>query len=229
MHTMTTSEQRVDILRRLIDTRANGNVARFAREHSNHTTSLDPTYLRQLLNGHRSMGEKSARKLGLLLTGNPDYFDQPISGDFERAEYQAQTVSPIFATIRVPIIDNTEVAMLRDKYPSDAESVVFSDVAPDRRVYAMRLHDDSMHDPMASPTFPPGCIVIVDLDMTPVIGDYTIVTDASNVAHLRQLINDAGTRRLRPINRQYATLDAPIEADRYYGVAIQIRVDYALK
>jgi len=55
---MKISEIRARNLRALIRPEVHGNTAEFAREHG-----LDATYLRQMLGGHRSIGEKSARNL----------------------------------------------------------------------------------------------------------------------------------------------------------------------
>lgn len=75
MTTMTSNEQRVAILRRLIDTTANGNVARFAREHSNHTTSLDATYLRQLLESYVDADNSFGAKLRNPFTCDVEHVD----------------------------------------------------------------------------------------------------------------------------------------------------------
>lgn len=65
---MSTPETRLEKLKQLID--KHKSVAEFARQHD-----LDVTYLRQLLNGHRTFGEKSARKMGEKIAGNPMLFD----------------------------------------------------------------------------------------------------------------------------------------------------------
>jgi len=54
---MATSEDRKIALKRLINTSGN-TVADFCRSHD-----LDPSYISQLLNGHRNIGEKAARKI----------------------------------------------------------------------------------------------------------------------------------------------------------------------
>jgi len=45
------------------------SVAEFARQYG-----LDETYIRQLLSGHRSFGERSARNIGTKISGNPSHF-----------------------------------------------------------------------------------------------------------------------------------------------------------
>lgn len=65
---------RRDGLQYLVDTRTAGNKAEFGRKYG-----IDPTYLSQILNGHRSMGEKSARKLEGQIGLESGYFDNPLN------------------------------------------------------------------------------------------------------------------------------------------------------
>lgn len=59
MDPMKTAKIRRDNLDALIGFPGkHGRISEFARKYD-----LDPTYLGQLLNGHRNIGEKSARKL----------------------------------------------------------------------------------------------------------------------------------------------------------------------
>ena len=51
-----------------------GAVANFARENN-----LDPTYIRQIINGHRTMGEKSARNFEQALKLKPGTLDKETS------------------------------------------------------------------------------------------------------------------------------------------------------
>lgn len=56
-------------------------VAAFARAHS-----LDETYIRQLLNHHRSFGERAARNMGEKCFGTPDYFTPKQTGHEKDAQ-----------------------------------------------------------------------------------------------------------------------------------------------
>ena len=66
---METKEIRVQNLRALVD-QANG-IASFARKHN----GIDPTYISQLLNGHRAFGEKAARNMEQKIGLSSGYFD----------------------------------------------------------------------------------------------------------------------------------------------------------
>lgn len=65
---------RRDSLQRLVDARAAGNKAEFGRKYG-----IDPTYISQLLTGHRAMGEKAARKLEGLIGLESGYLDNPLN------------------------------------------------------------------------------------------------------------------------------------------------------
>lgn len=54
-----------------------GSQAKLARQHP----GLDPTYVSQLLNGHRNFGEKSARKIETLLKLPYLYLDKDSSAE----------------------------------------------------------------------------------------------------------------------------------------------------
>lgn len=61
-------------LQRLVDSRCGGSKAEYGRRYG-----IDPTYLSQLLTGHRSIGEKSARKLEAAAGVDDGYLDNPIN------------------------------------------------------------------------------------------------------------------------------------------------------
>ena len=66
---METQRKRTEKLRSLV-THA-GGIAAFARQHN----GIDPTYISQLLNGHRSFGERAARNMEAKIGVKPGWFD----------------------------------------------------------------------------------------------------------------------------------------------------------
>lgn len=67
-----------NLIAQIGDTEPHGAVAKFAREHD-----LDPTYVRQIINDHRKMGEKAARKLEEALNISPGQLDfQEPAGEY---------------------------------------------------------------------------------------------------------------------------------------------------
>jgi hypothetical protein len=75
---MTTDSPRIAKLRLLV--KQHSSVAAFARAYD-----IDVTYVRQLLGGHRNLGEKAARKLGEKIAHDPalfeDYTLNPLTAD----------------------------------------------------------------------------------------------------------------------------------------------------
>jgi phage repressor protein C with HTH and peptisase S24 domain len=63
---MEPNDIRLEALRAEVD--KFDSVAAFARQFD-----LDVTYIRQLLNGHRSVGERAAMKMGMAIAGNASY------------------------------------------------------------------------------------------------------------------------------------------------------------
>lgn len=72
---MTTEAFHVAALRRLVDKA--GGPAEFARKHSRDDADklIDPTYVSQILNGHRSFGEKARRNMATRAGLPADYFE----------------------------------------------------------------------------------------------------------------------------------------------------------
>ncbi len=66
---MNVPARRVDALRRLVG--AEPSIAAFARKYG-----LDATYISQLLNGHRSFGERAAAKMAEQVGLPAGYFEQ---------------------------------------------------------------------------------------------------------------------------------------------------------
>lgn len=74
---MNISEIRIQNLAALIgDREKHGAVAEFSRKHN-----LDPAYVRQLLDGHRNMGEKSARNFEEKIGLDRGYLDREDTGN----------------------------------------------------------------------------------------------------------------------------------------------------
>lgn len=66
--------RRLNLISHIGDIEGHGTVAKFARDNN-----LDPTYIRQIINKHRTMGEKAARKFEQTLklsTGSLDISPQ---------------------------------------------------------------------------------------------------------------------------------------------------------
>jgi hypothetical protein len=108
---MNISDIRIENLAKVIgDPDKHGAVAAFAKKHD-----LDPTYIRQLLGGHRNMGEKAARNFEEKLGLDKGYLDQTdmqspkVSARFSEAAHQARGL---------PVEDQEFLAAVIEQYLS---------------------------------------------------------------------------------------------------------------
>lgn len=89
------------------------------------------------------------------------------------------------------------------------------------RAFALRVQGDAMESPHGRPTYPDGCIIIVDPDVEPVSGKRVVARLPGQVQLVfREWIVDGSVRYLRPLNRQYPAVQAPSET-RILGVVVQ--------
>lgn len=86
--------------------------------------------------------------------------------------------------------------------------------------YALRVEGDSME-----PTFPRGCLIIVEPDEDALPGQYVIVRQAGNEATFKQLIQDGGTYMLKPINDRYPIMQMQPGAV-FCGVVKQMMMEF---
>lgn len=85
--------------------------------------------------------------------------------------------------------------------------------------YALRVEGDSME-----PTFPRGCLIIVEPGEDPHPGQYVIVRQNGSEATFKQLIQDGGTYMLKPINDRYPIMQMQAGAV-FCGVVKQMMMD----
>lgn len=71
-----------NLIKQIGDIESHGAVAAFARKYN-----LDPTYVRQIINDHRTMGEKAARKFEEALKLKTLELDQPMRIEEPKIQY----------------------------------------------------------------------------------------------------------------------------------------------
>lgn len=191
---MTLKETRILRLKAFID--KNNGAANVAR-----TYDIDASYLSQLVNGHSSFGEKSARKLETIFKLVPYYLDR-LEANQDLANYGIQPIGQQLN--KVPLLDLVQAGDFREAF-EDLESAeyIFTDAKVKQHTYALRVTGDSM-----MPIFQPNMIIIVEPDMPAVIGDYVIAKNGDNEATLKQLVKDGADWYLKPLNPQYPTKTA---------------------
>jgi SOS-response transcriptional repressor LexA len=94
-----------------------------------------------------------------------------------------------------------------------------------KKAYALRVRDDSMFDPGGSPSFPNGCVIIVDPERVAKPGDCVIVKlPLAEEAVFKQYQFDGNKSFLKPMNPRYPIIEMPKDA-KFLGVVVQIQID----
>jgi len=109
--------------------------------------------------------------------------------------------------------------------PGDGEKMVhtFKRVGPN--AYALRVNGDSMENPAGRPTYPDGCIIVVDPDREPTNGSKIVVRlENSKEATFKQLVIQGGERYLKPLNPRYPIAPMPADAE-ICGVVVDTQMD----
>lgn len=167
---------------------------------------IDPTYISQMINGHRKIGEKSARNLELKLGMPTGWLDQDHSQDMEK-NFEAPARPPG----KVPLISWVQAgdykAVIDNLAPGDAEEWIGTEAPVRKHTYALRVVGDSME-----PEFPEGSIIIVEPTLLADPGNYVIVRNGEHEATFKQLIRDGADWLLKPVNPRYPIKPMPRDA-----------------
>lgn len=190
-------------------------------------------YWRDLLAGHKSFGEKAARKIeeklglprGSLDTcaarGGPSQITTP------RGEEQSN-VSEMPRRAKVPLISLIQAGELTDVedlfHPGMATHWVEPRyTTPSEASYALMVEGDSMESPVPGAlTFPEGTIVIVDPNGAAGPNSYVIAKDVfTQKATFKKLTTDGVRWFLKPLNPAYATVEIDDPAMRVIGKVVE--------
>ena len=212
------------------------STAAFARHYQ-----LDVTYISQLLNGHRNLGEKAARTLEAKF-GWPSLTMDLAENDWEiDPETQAHaamlratekwrrnptpTRHPVVRHVpsnsirEVPVISSVQAGLWReavDAYaPGAGQDYIVVQAELGDHAFALKVRGDSME-----PEFKEGDTIIIDPDVKPSPGDYVVARNDDQEATFKKFrprgVNDQGIPviELVPLNEDYPVLrsdHSPIE------------------
>ncbi len=118
---MERMKHRLELLRALV--KANGGNAEFARQCSLQSADkpIDASYISQLLNGHRSFGEKAAKNMAIRIGLDPDYFDSIQGKEISHAKVERMPKPELHQAIK-------EVVALMEKVDEKGKWVVLGRV-----------------------------------------------------------------------------------------------------
>lgn len=177
-------------------------LAAFARHYE-----LDATYLSQLLNGHRNLGEKAARNLEAKLGWAPRSMDRLM----EDAPEDEEAYRPPAGLRQVPRISFvqaglwTEAVDPYDLGAGDDYLLTQTDVGP--HAFALTVRGESME-----PEFREGDTIIIDPDVKPSPGDFVVARNGQEEATFKKYrprgVNESGEQviELVPLNDDFPSL-----------------------
>lgn len=205
---MDITSTRIKNLRRLMRSQA-ATAAEFARSNS-----LDPSYLSQIINGHRGFGEKAARKMELQMGLTPGWLDSEEGSNVAEHDALAGYI-PLVSWVTAGAWCESP-----DTYqPGDAEEWMPKPKNAGPRTFALRVINDSMTSPFPGQrSYPHGTIIYVDPDRDVKNGD-RVVARAGGEYTFKTYVEDAGRKYLKPINPTYDKIDIT-ESMHICGVVI---------
>lgn len=180
---------RIDNLRALVE--KEGSIAAFSRKYD----KVDPTYISQLLNGHRSFGEKAARNMENRIGLPVGYLDVGAADQLERNVVDGPVMSA-----RVPLISWVQAGHWCEAIdlfqPGDAEDWLFCPVNHGASTFALRVRGVSME-----PKYRDGAIIYVDPDRSADhLSNVVVRLEGEKEVTFKQLVIEGDKRFLRPLN-----------------------------
>lgn len=184
---METQRKRTEKLRALV-TKA-GGIAAFTRQHN----GIDPTYISQLLNGHRSFGERAARNMEAKIGVKPGWFD---------IEHHAN-VEPVSIPGMVPVVSWVAAGAWTPMSDQTIEPLEWlpCPVKHGKGTYALIVRGQSMHNQTGERSFKDGDIIFIDPTLDAQNKDFVIARlETDSEATFKQLIIEDGQKMLMAIN-----------------------------
>ncbi|MDH4566153.1 hypothetical protein E8E95_05630 [Pseudomonas sp. BN414] len=215
---------RIAALKELI---GSSTLKEFAEKHD-----LDPSYLSQVLNGHRSLGEKAAKKMedkigcpGRLVspvvreetveTVARDYYSSLGPASQPTRYYRYAVVSSVVAGGWGEAIQPYE--------PGAEDRAELTDYKAKGPAFWLEVEGDSMTSP-TPPSIAEGMLILVDTGIEAQPGNLVVAKlEGDEKATFKKLVSDAGQLYLKPLNPSYPII--PINGNcRIIGVVKEAKM-----
>lgn len=205
--------RRVAKLQMLID-EVGGNASKLAE-----LTPFAEQQISHWRTGVRGISDSTASRLEAARGKPPGWMDQDNDPQAPAGDHVPRKV-PLIAWDQVRRqFESMEAAREQD----GAESVVHDDPLLDQRAFALKVRGDSMVNSEGKPTFPEGCIIIVEPTDAPSPGEYVIVQlSTAKEAVFKKLVEFDGQLWLTPLNSRYPNSPMPDDA-RFIGVVVSVQ------
>lgn len=203
------AEHRRQKLANLIEA-SGGQIVDFCRG-----TDIDASYVSQILNGHRSFGEKAARTMERK-AGLPERFFEPNSpGQVPVQENHANTSPGPDVRGIVPLISWVQAGEWSEAIdlhlPGGSDALIPCPATHSLQSFALRVDGDSM-TASTGKSYPHGAIIFVDPEQRGGVrpGDRIIAKlEGSDQVVFKQLAEDRQGLYLKPLNRAHPDLYEP--------------------
>lgn len=174
---------------------------------------FSPSYVSQLLNGHRGIGDDVATKIEDRLRLPRGSLDE---------EKETETGPSLRG--KVPLISWVQAGQwseISDQFPpGDAEGWRETTARVGAGAFALRIMGDSME-----PTIPRGSVVIIDPSAEAANGRVVVVRQrGDSEATIKRLVIEGGVRYLKPDNPRYPIMEMRADAV-ICGVAVKVEQD----
>lgn len=195
---MDIKQLRVEALRRLMGGLGNKE---FAEKYD-----IDASYISQLLNNHRPMGEKAAQNLEKKLGITPGSLVTPTWAETQEDEPTQTNVEPgPHIAGRIPLISWVQAGSwseVVDLYAvGDAEEWIPCPGPHGPRAFVLRVRGESMKNPHARISFDDGDLACVDPDKPALNKSLVVVKlNDSQEATFKQLIIEGDQKYLKALN-----------------------------
>jgi SOS-response transcriptional repressor LexA len=169
----------------------------------------------------RNIGKKMARRLETGMGKPLGWMDQDHSSALEETGNKPIPMARLISWAQVGRLDEEMDSHV--SVDTDATVVYNVDTSTvDESAFALRVRGDSMVDNAGSPSFPDGCIIVVDPSITAMPGDNVVVRlPAVEEAVFKTLELFDGKLQLKPLNSRYPIAPMP-EGARIIGVVVQV-------
>ncbi|HEX5464439.1 MAG TPA: S24 family peptidase [Burkholderiales bacterium] len=130
---------------------------------------------------------------------------------------------------RVPLISSVQAGQwqeIADNFqPGDAEKYIYTTKHVSPYAFALRVTGDSMTNPYGAPSYPDGCIIIVEPEQVVKSGNRAVVRlEDTQEATFKVYVEDAGRRYLKPLNPRYPIMEISSRAT-ICGKVVQSIID----
>ncbi len=204
---MDIHQLRISALRRLI---GSASLKEFADQHD-----LDSSYLSQILNGHRNLGERAAAnmetKIGCAAGTLVAPAATPISGGEGDGLSNVSPASQPNRYYRFPVVSSVVAGGWGDAIqayePGAEDRFEKTDTKVKGPAFWLEVEGDSMTS-LSGPSIPEGMLILVDTGIEPQPGHLVVAKlDTEEKATFKKLVQDGGKLYLKPLNTGYNPIE----------------------